>query len=660
MKSFLTKEFFTLISHTSGLPVKPVIMNNISTRYFSFILLLLLFSISTAKSQNSVLVNFGNPACSTSSDAFFSIIRDPLTPTPSVLTTCDVTAQVPNFYFVFIAYNPKDNKIYVSDVRDGVTSKIWIMDMGLPGNVTCPSVIPVTPTYNENYSTNNFEFDNNGDLYSLSNYDITTGQCHIDRFDIASGTILSTKILQFPTGNFPTSIASGDLTILPNGRLFATLGSFPSRLYEVVDFNNSAPIATANYLQTIPQSCYGIAYLNGELELTGADFTSSCYYFDYDISTNTLGPAKVFQMGQLPIDNASITPAIATTKQLVNAVKINSNTADLTYEVYVKNYGNAILNNVNLTDDLGAVFGAANVSNVAVSFVPGANVPGLVLNPSYNGVSDINVLIPGQTLANNTASGNDYFFKVNISCRVTNLIPDFTYLNSAISSGNIGNTLAPINVSDSSNNGPSTVADPNNNGNPSENGENIPTPFMLSTLPVHFINIDASFTGKTSSLVKWEVATPMVNAEKFIVQFSPNGRTWTNLSEIRISNNNLGNYQFQHTNIPSGNLYYRIKQLDLNGYYTYSNVVLLRNQSGNNQYTVYPNPAKDYIEISAPASVAESGTIELYDAVGRKIISQLMTASTAAVNISGIPNGTYLLKIIHGNDALTQKIIVTH
>ena len=214
--------------------------------------------------------------------------------------------------------------------------------------------------------------------------------------------------------------------------MFATLGSFPSKLYEINNYSSTTTNATATFLDTLPQSCFGIAYLNGQLEITGTDFSGNCYYYKYNITTNVLDTAKNFQNGQLPIDNTSITPSLGVTKQLLNAVKINDNTADLTYEIYVKNLGNVALNNINVTDNLAAVFGAGNVSNITVAFVPGGNAAGLALNPSYNGSTDSDLLIAGQNLANQISVNTDYFFKLRLGFRVTNLgpgndLPEFSY-----------------------------------------------------------------------------------------------------------------------------------------------------------------------------------------------------------------------------------------
>ena len=628
----------------------------------AFISIMTCMGSSVTFAQNSVLINFGSTGCYNPSAPVFSLLNNPLSGTPSALAVCDMSAQLPDFFSVFIAYNPKDNKVYVADIRSGTETKIWVLNMGLPQNISCPVSIPVTPTYSYSYVSNNFEFDNNRDLWSFSNYNVATGQCSMDKFDVNTGVVINTRILQFPAGNFPTSISSGDLTILPNGRMFATLGSSPSRLYEINNYSSSN--ASASFLQTMPRDCFGIAYLNGQLEITGIDFNAaSCYYFDYTISTNTLGVEKPFQIGEAPIDNTSLTPSVGTTKQLLNAIMVNATTADLTYEIYVKNLGNVIINNINATDDLAAVFGAANVSNVTTSFVPGANAAGLTLNAAYNGTSIINLLNDGQNLNNQTAASSDYYFKVLLQCRITNLNNATNYLNSAVGTGMVGNASnsSLINVADSSNNGSAAVADPNNNGNAGEAGENIPTPFNFGTVPVRFINVNASLLSNNSALLKWTVATPTVNAKNFEIEYSSNGRSWKLITSIIITDAMMGTYQFTHLNIiATGNLYYRIKEIDIDGAYIYSRTILLHTKTSGAGFVIYPNPANNFIQVSAPYSSNEKITMELFDAIGKKILTKLMLNPIEEINTSNLPAGTYLLKLLNSSEVKTQKVLIVH
>ena len=623
-------------------------------------LLLLLFSYTESFSQNSMLVNLGSSTCSNPFDASFSIIKDPLTSTPTLLADCNFSAQIPDYTSTYIAYNPKDNKIYISTIRDGVDSHVWVLDVGLPDSVVCPAVIPVTSTYVFNYILNNFEFDNNGNLWAFSNYNATTGTCKLSNFNLTTGTTLSSKLVVFPPGHFPTDILNGDLSILPNGRLFCTLGAEPiSQLYEITNYATGFGSATATYLQTMPLNCYGMAFLNGELEITGTNYTNSCYYFPYDIASNTLGPVTTYQNGLAPIDNTALVPVVGTTKQLVSSSVVNANTANLTYVVYVKNMGNVIIKNINVTDDLAAAFGAGNVSNVTTSFI--SNPAALTLNTAYNGTTVTSLLNPGQKLNNRILTNTNYFATIQIKCQVTNLVPGVTYYNSAIGNGNIGIGPSFANITDSSNNGSPLVVDPNNNNNPGDPGENVPTPYVFPiVLTVNFINAEASLLNDNTAYIHWLVATPTLNANKFEVEYSSDGKDWTTAGTIDITSNTQSDFSFEQYNIPSGDIYYRIKEIDDDGSYVYSRIILLNNNSDQTKYVVYPNPASNIIEVIAPYGVTGNCEIELYDAIGRKLMGTKMNTSSIEINAANFPNGTYILRINHDDNITTKKVLIIH
>jgi uncharacterized repeat protein (TIGR01451 family) len=581
---------------------------------------------------NSLLFNFGSTTCSNFNAPSISIIGNPYSTTPPLLANCNLRPPFTNIFSKFISYNPKDNKIYVADIAQAPNTRVWVLDVGIQSNITCPP-IPTTPTYvYNNFQPNNFEFDANGDLWSLTGYNTTTGQATIRRFDEVTAATLSTSVIQFPLGANAmagSNISSGDIAITPNGRMFATFGDNPSKLYEITNYNT--PNGTATYLANLPSNTYGIAYLNGSLEITGTNFGTDCYYYRYDIATNTLNTTKrTFQNSQSPIDNTSITPAIGVTKQLVNSTMINSNTADLTYEVYVKNTGNVLLNNINVNDDLAAVYGAANISNVTTSFFPGGNPASLTLNPSYNGITNTSLFNANQTLLNPSNVSANFFARVQISLRVTNLNPATTYLNSAIGTGNVGTFNASCGVgatmvADTSNNGPITVIDPNNNGNSSDVGENIPTPFrpMIISVAKTDVNCDYQSTGTGTVTVNGGTA--------------PFAYAWSSTPAQTTST---------ASNLPIGT--YTVTVTDALGVNATAQIVI-------NAINVTP-----VVAINSTASTICNGSPTTLTATGGGTYAWSNSATTAATTVTPSVSTTYTVTVTNaGNCSATASQVVT-
>ncbi|MEO7119455.1 MAG: T9SS type A sorting domain-containing protein, partial [Ginsengibacter sp.] len=110
----------------------------------------------------------------------------------------------------------------------------------------------------------------------------------------------------------------------------------------------------------------------------------------------------------------------------------------------------------------------------------------------------------------------------------------------------------------------------------------------------------------------------------------------------------------------AGNLFYRIKETDKDGDYVYSSIALLRNQGNSESIIIFPNPANDLITISSPPNGAGKTKIELYDAIGRQLISKIITNSTDELNTASLPDGTYVLKIENNGSLSTRKILIMH
>jgi hypothetical protein len=622
-----------------------------------FFSILLLLPVCGIWAQNSVLVNFGSPTCVDVNQPSFSLLKNPLSAAPTVVTQCALNSQIPNIFGVFIAYNPKDNNIYIADVRTFTQSNIWKLEVGLPDSIRCPATIPVAPTYSHNYVSNNFEFDNSGNLWSFASYDAATGRCNLDKFDVVNGNIINSRVIQFPVGNNPGSITSGDLCILPNGRMFATLGTNPSRLYEFANYAEPGTVVQAKYLQTMPKNCYGIAYLNGLLEVTGTDLGSSCYFFTYDIAANTLSTEKPFQNGQGPIDNTSFTPSIGATKRVLETTPINFNTSIVTYEVHLRNMGNTVLNDINLSENLASVFSETGLIGVTANFVSGGNGAGLTLNPGYNGRTDTMLLQPNQSLPNFTGTNSDYFCTIRLQAIVTNLMPGKVYFNSALASATINSASDKIVITDSSNNGSPDAIDPNQNGNPTEAGENEPTPFSMNLLPVNFISFEGRITKPNTTELSWRVSTPTSGADFFDIQFSTHANEWKSVGKKYISNYMLQDYTFLHNHESKGHLYYRLKQVDKDGQFVFSKVVTLQ-QEQKKWISIYPNPATEIITIDADGILNGKGRITIFDMQGRTCMEQVWSGGTVNISLKTLPPGNYRVMVTNGKSRESKQITI--
>jgi uncharacterized delta-60 repeat protein len=72
------------------------------------------------------------------------------------------------------------------------------------------------------------------------------------------------------------------------------------------------------------------------------------------------------------------------------------------------------------------------------------------------------------------------------------------------------------------------------------------------------------------------------------------------------------------------------------------------------EISVYPNPATDFLSISAEVKLER---IELIDALGRNVLSQAPNALQIQIDISSLPNGIYLLRATDGERMFSTQVM---
>jgi len=79
-----------------------------------------------------------------------------------------------------------------------------------------------------------------------------------------------------------------------------------------------------------------------------------------------------------------------------------------------------------------------------------------------------------------------------------------------------------------------------------------------------------------------------------------------------------------------------------------------------NNFKVFPNPAKDKVEVQIPSfDSSQNLKLEILDSLGRKIYSQMIKQETSVINISTYPDGVYFFNILGENGKATKKIKIS-
>lgn len=169
-------------------------------------------------------------------------------------------------------------------------------------------------------------------------------------------------------------------------------------------------------------------------------------------------------------------------------------------------------------------------------------------------------------------------------------------------------------------------------------------------LPIELIRFDASsHSGKV--VTKWETASE-VNNDYFIVERSTDAITFSKIGIVNgagtTSEHNL--YSLTDLSPVVGLNYYRLKQVDFDGGYTFSDIVAVKVNGSVNDITIYPNPANSVIRFDFSSESTSIIHVEVVDIMGKVVMSELKKfrkeSGEMVMDIKNLSDGVYYLKVV--------------
>ena len=183
-----------------------------------------------------------------------------------------------------------------------------------------------------------------------------------------------------------------------------------------------------------------------------------------------------------------------------------------------------------------------------------------------------------------------------------------------------------------------------------------------SMLPVKFVSNTAK-ARNNDVVVNWTTASE-INNDHFEIEYSKNAVDFEKAGQVKGAGNTskVSNYHFVHTGILfNENLYYRIKQVGINGDYQYTNVMPVEVQkakiASEPSVLVYPNPASDILRIMYLKNESNL-KVTVYSIEGKKQAE--FSNSPEYINLTNLSDGTYYMKVTNndGNLLQIQKIMI--
>lgn len=175
-----------------------------------------------------------------------------------------------------------------------------------------------------------------------------------------------------------------------------------------------------------------------------------------------------------------------------------------------------------------------------------------------------------------------------------------------------------------------------------------------NVLPVTLTSFKAVKESATTFL-KWST-TSESNSNHFEVQRSKNGKNWNKIGQVASNgeSSDLKNYSFTDPTPTAGENLYRLKMVDLDGTFAYSQIQSLTFEK-NIQAFAYPNPATDKLLIKDFTDVKQ---VMLHNMSGVTVLTTERVAPEG-IDVKHLESGMYILSMTRSDGTLyTNKVVI--
>jgi hypothetical protein len=184
--------------------------------------------------------------------------------------------------------------------------------------------------------------------------------------------------------------------------------------------------------------------------------------------------------------------------------------------------------------------------------------------------------------------------------------------------------------------------------------------FQVGTaLPIY----TANFKGKAVEQgveLSWDVVSEK-NGEGFeILRLDNKAQSSQVIGKVALTDSKIGSYSFVDKAPALGTNYYQLKQIDLDGTFTRSNIIAVTPASITGT-VVAPNPARDYVDVQFSSRTSGNADLEIYNISGMKLQSskiQIVEGKNIhRVGVSKLYEGNYFIKVSHNGETSKLRFV---
>lgn len=185
------------------------------------------------------------------------------------------------------------------------------------------------------------------------------------------------------------------------------------------------------------------------------------------------------------------------------------------------------------------------------------------------------------------------------------------------------------------------------------------TMLTQAVLPITLNHFTAKGAHNEAHL-SWETASEVINSG-FDIEKSLNGITFEPIGFVKGAGNTtkINAYNFVDNNFTK-TAYFRLKQVNFDGKYTYSNIVSLEKILEKGNLKIYPNPLSNqhFLTVDLSENNQNQANISIFEANGRLIYRNTEGVGSVKIPVNDWANGLYFVRLTtHDGKTAVSKFI---
>ncbi len=177
--------------------------------------------------------------------------------------------------------------------------------------------------------------------------------------------------------------------------------------------------------------------------------------------------------------------------------------------------------------------------------------------------------------------------------------------------------------------------------------------YVPAALPVEFGSFKVN-NQNGKAVLSWTTLSE-INNELFEIEWSVDGRNFVKIDEVKGAGNSATILEYQVTHLtPMPNLnYYRLKQVDFDGNFSYSVIEVIRlSQRASQEVSFYPNPVNDILVVSTD----EKTRLEIFS-LNSELLLDIYIDHQKTIDVSNFPKGMNIMRFSSNGKVTIENLI---